>query len=88
MGQYELSVRYALTGCRRYGDRIVPNPGVRQRIEELLGRNRRSGFRGDERQQLGQADGIIRRRLKTRILRFDPSTAILNAVWTLKNQMR
>jgi hypothetical protein len=25
--QYELPVRYMLTGCRRYGDRIVLNPG-------------------------------------------------------------
>lgn len=35
LGRYKLPVRYALTGCRRYSDRIELNPGVRKRLKEL-----------------------------------------------------
>jgi hypothetical protein len=40
LGRYELPVRYALTGCRLYSDRIKLNRGVRKRLKELaLARN-------------------------------------------------
>jgi hypothetical protein len=40
LGQYELPVRYVLTGCRRYRDRIALNPGARERLVEWgLARN-------------------------------------------------
>jgi hypothetical protein len=32
LGRYKLPVRYALTGCRLYRDRIDLNPGVRKRL--------------------------------------------------------
>jgi hypothetical protein len=35
LGRYQLPARYALTGCRRYRDRIDLNPGVRQRLKRL-----------------------------------------------------
>jgi hypothetical protein len=35
LGRFELPVRYALTGCRRYSDRIKLNSGVRKRLKEL-----------------------------------------------------
>jgi hypothetical protein len=35
LGRYQLPVRYALTGCRHYRDRIDLNPGVRQRLKRV-----------------------------------------------------
>jgi hypothetical protein len=35
LGRYKLPVRYALTGCRKYSDRIELNPGVRKCLKEL-----------------------------------------------------
>jgi hypothetical protein len=35
LGRYQLPLRHALTGCRRYRDRIDLNPGVRQRLKGL-----------------------------------------------------
>jgi hypothetical protein len=35
LGRYESTVRYALTGCRRYSDRIDLYPGARTRLKEL-----------------------------------------------------
>jgi hypothetical protein len=35
LGRYKLPVRYALTGCKRYSDRIELNPDVRKRLKEL-----------------------------------------------------
>jgi hypothetical protein len=35
LGRYQLPVRYALTGCRHYRDRIDLNPGVRKRLKRL-----------------------------------------------------
>jgi hypothetical protein len=35
LGRYELPARYALTGCRRYTERIDLNPGVRKRLKKL-----------------------------------------------------
>jgi hypothetical protein len=42
LGQYEMTVRYALTGCRLIKDRIELNAGVREWLEELAAaQNRR-----------------------------------------------
>jgi hypothetical protein len=35
LGRYQLPVRYALTGCRHYRDRIDLNPGVKKRLKQL-----------------------------------------------------
>jgi hypothetical protein len=36
LGRYQLPLRHALTGCRRYRDRIELNPGVRQRLKGFV----------------------------------------------------
>jgi hypothetical protein len=36
LGQYPLAARYLLIGCRRYGDRIELNPGVKERLRKKI----------------------------------------------------
>jgi hypothetical protein len=36
LDQYPLSSRYLLTGCRRYGDRVKLNPGVKKRLSSEM----------------------------------------------------
>jgi hypothetical protein len=36
LGQYEMSVRYALIGCRLNKDRMELKQGVKERLEELV----------------------------------------------------